>query len=276
MEIMPGLRRPPRPRPGQLDCYGAATNREYKMSQLPFALALTLAIADVGAIVAADGGVLLQRPGWQDYHPASVGTELYAGDLLQPEPGAKVIVLRGNLRTWQVPDGVESVFAAESSPEPEVCPDDAGNNAPCPRDPIFAQLDEGDAWRVLGAMEQLKDLELPQESRDIALAYLYMGYALRQDALELLESLSDRGSQTAAVYRLLGELYGQQGQYSQAEFPYQRAVDLAANLGDIEGQTAAQLGLQKIYYALSNPENAAYWSNQARQGYRTLWTGKTS
>lgn len=251
-------------------------NALYKMSQLPFALALTLAIADVGAIVAADGGVLLQRPGWQDYHPVSVGTELYAGDLLQPEPGANVIVLRGNLRTWEVPDGVESVFATESSPEPEVCPDEEGNKGHCPRDPVFAQLDEGDAWRVLGAIAQLKDLELPQEARDIARVYLYMGYALRQDALKLLELLSRRGSQTAAVYRLLGELYGQKGQYSQAEFPYRRAVDLAANLGDIEGQTAAQVGLQKTYSALSNPEKAAYWSNQARQGYRTLWTGQNS
>ncbi len=69
----------------------------------------TVSYALVGWIIEASGEVLLKRSQWSDYHPTKVGTELYAGDMLQPSPEARVIVQCANGRTiWPVPAGVIS------------------------------------------------------------------------------------------------------------------------------------------------------------------------
>lgn len=75
-------------------------------------IAIGIAVAPVSAltprILEATGRVLLKRNGWSSYQPTSVGTPLYADDLLLPDRSVKVIVFCPNSTKWRVPAGEPS------------------------------------------------------------------------------------------------------------------------------------------------------------------------
>lgn len=61
----------------------------------------------IGKIVEASGEVLLQRRGSSQFHPTSVGTNLYSGDLLKLNKGIRAIVFcYENRQSWRVPEGI--------------------------------------------------------------------------------------------------------------------------------------------------------------------------
>lgn len=65
----------------------------------------------LGRLISVQGQVQLRRKGWSDYHQASVGAELCAGDLLLPARGTRALVQCANLsqqNLWHVPDGITS------------------------------------------------------------------------------------------------------------------------------------------------------------------------
>lgn len=99
----------------------------------------------------------------------------------------------------------------------------------------FSLLDENEATVVREAVEQLVKLNFADETKSFALAYLYMVHDLKAEASATLESLVNRGSQTAAIYRTLGDLYLEVGLNPLAESHYLRATQLAAEAGDVEG-----------------------------------------
>jgi tetratricopeptide (TPR) repeat protein len=104
----------------------------------------------------------------------------------------------------------------------------------------------------------------------LALAYLYIGYELRAEAIETLEALVKEGSQTAAVYRTLGALYEEVGLSRLALTRYLKTAELAAAAKDVEEQAVATVGLGNAYEAIGNVEAARRWLTQARDGYATL------
>jgi hypothetical protein len=98
----------------------------------------------------------------------------------------------------------------------------------------FSLLDENEATVVREAIEQLVKLDLADETKSFALANLYMLHDLKAEASATLEALEKQRSQTAAIYRTLGDLYLQVGLNPLASSRYLRATQLAAEAGDVE------------------------------------------
>ncbi len=134
----------------------------------------------------------------------------------------------------------------------------------------FTLLDAQKAESVRTEVAQLKQQQLTQEAEGLALAYLYQSYDLKAEAIELLEGLVKRGSQTAAVYQLLGDLYLQLGLSQQAKSPYLQALELAKRTEDVEGQAEAQVGLGEAEYEFNNKDEAIAWLKKARENYLLL------
>ncbi len=103
----------------------------------------------------------------------------------------------------------------------------------------------------------------------MALAHLYRGNDLQAEAIELLEGLVKGGSQTVAVYRLLGDIYQQGGLSRLAKERYLKALELAG-AGNVEGQAAIQAELGEADYALGNEDKAVQWLEKATAGYEAL------
>lgn len=104
----------------------------------------------------------------------------------------------------------------------------------------FYVLDIETAELVKTEITKIKQLNLTPEAEGLALAYLYQSYELKAEAIELLEGLVKQGSQITAVYQLLGNLYLQVGLSNQAKNPYEKALELAKQNDDIQGQAEAQ------------------------------------
>lgn len=136
---------------------------------------------------------------------------------------------------------------------------------------VFVLLDRNKAQSLKDAGLAIAKQNLPEEAKALALADLYIGQEyLILDAIELLEPLAAKGSQTAAVYHTLGDLYSEVELFSQAEKYYAKAVELAATAKDIEGQAAAAVRLGEVYNALGNSDSAIAWFKKARDGYQQL------
>jgi hypothetical protein len=99
----------------------------------------------------------------------------------------------------------------------------------------FSLLEENEATVVREAVEQLVNLDLADETKSLALAHLYMVHDLKAEAIATLEALVKQGSQIAAIYRTLGDLYLEVGLNPLAESRYLRATQLVAEAGDVEG-----------------------------------------
>ena len=98
----------------------------------------------------------------------------------------------------------------------------------------FSLLEENEATVVRDAVEQLVNLDLADETKSLALAHLYMVHDLKAEVITTLEVLEKRGSQIAAIYRTLGDLYLEVGLNPLAQSYYLRATQLAAEAGDLE------------------------------------------
>lgn len=132
----------------------------------------------------------------------------------------------------------------------------------------FGLLGENEAQRVSEGVEQLVNLDLAQEAKSLALVHLYKGYDLKAEAIATLEALVNKGSQTAAVFRTLGDFYLEIGLNLLAESRYLRAIELAA--ADVEGQALVAASLVKVYEAIANRQEAIHWLTQARNRYQIL------
>ncbi len=78
--------------------------------------------AVLNLLVATDAGVRLKRERWTSWRPVLVGADLFPGDLIEPEKGARAIVLCGDLTIWPAPPGVKS---------------GVNNGCPTPREPML-------------------------------------------------------------------------------------------------------------------------------------------
>jgi tetratricopeptide (TPR) repeat protein len=137
-------------------------------------------------------------------------------------------------------------------------------------DLCFTLLDAQKAESVQTEITQIKQHKFTQEAEGLALALLYQSYDLKAEAIELLEGLAKRESQTATVYLLLGDLYLQAGLSQQAKSPYLKALELAQQTADIERQAEAQVGLGEVDYGLDKTAEAVQWLKKAKASYLAL------
>lgn len=131
----------------------------------------------------------------------------------------------------------------------------------------FTLLDAQNAESVRTAVAQLKQQQLTQEVETLTLAYLYQSYDLKAEAIELLEGLVKEGSQTAAVYQLLGNLYQQVGLIQHGKGHYLRGLELAKSTENLEWQAQLQVGLGQVE---DNKTEAIEWLTQAQTNYQAL------
>jgi tetratricopeptide (TPR) repeat protein len=111
---------------------------------------------------------------------------------------------------------------------------------------------------------------LSEEANALALADLYIGQELIAEAVEVLEASVAKGSQTAAIYHTLGDLYGQMELLSQAEKHYLNAFELATTADNIEGQANAAARLGEVYAALGSSDEASRWQKEAQERYQAM------
>lgn len=134
----------------------------------------------------------------------------------------------------------------------------------------FLLLPEAETRIVQKAQTDIIALDLPPESEALALAHLYIEYDLITEAIERLSVVVDAGTQTAAVYHLLGALYRQIGLPLMAEAQYLQAISLAQNGNEIDGLALYQAELGEIYLDLGDKVEAVRWLEEARQNYEIL------
>jgi len=148
-------------------------------------------------------------------------------------------------------------------------------------DGMSSQLDKGGeyrfrlvypdvAQRVQDKIDAIAQLELSPEDQALAMADVYFNEDLHSSAIAILESLVKSGSETVAVYQLLGDLYGHEGLNLLAQERYEQAIEFAIASEDMEGQAAAQVGLAEVMNMLGEPEQAIRLFNQAKAGYEAL------
>jgi len=113
----------------------------------PLALALTINTpqeAIAGLIVDTTGGVTIRREGLAEYTPAGVGTQIFPGDEVKPEPGTRVIILASDLTSLTVTDNSKLLslgdLEANKQKPPEICKHPDGTEYVCPRGPIDLEI----------------------------------------------------------------------------------------------------------------------------------------
>ena len=134
----------------------------------------------------------------------------------------------------------------------------------------FLLLPEAEATVVQKAQADIMALGLPPESEALTLAHLYIEYDLLAEAIEYLSAVVDAGTQTAAIYRLLGALCRQIGLPLMAESQYLQAISLAQNENEIDGLALYQAELGEIYLDLGDKVEAVRWFEAARRNYEIL------
>jgi tetratricopeptide (TPR) repeat protein len=194
----------------------------------------------------------------------------------QPVPGATSYIVRvsGPKVNWETEVSTTQVVYPG---EPPLQPVEQGylltveaDNGESPARATFGLLDENQAQSVQTAADRIASQNLPEDAKALALADLYVGQELIAEALEVLEVSVAKGSQIAAIYHTLGDLYGQLELLSQAEKHYLKAFELATTADNIEGQANAAARLGEVYAALGNSEEASRWQKEAQERYQAL------
>ncbi|GAA6619645.1 tetratricopeptide repeat protein [Scytonema sp. NUACC26] len=136
-------------------------------------------------------------------------------------------------------------------------------------DLAFRLIDKNESQRILAHVEQIQQ-ELSGEAADLAVVHLYGTSKLKAEAIEMLEVLAQKGSQTTAIYRMLGDLYWQVKLHHLSESPYKKAIQLAEVNQDIEVKAVAQARLAELYEARGQWIEAISWGTAAKLDYETL------
>lgn len=115
----------------------------------------------------------------------------------------------------------------------------------------FSLLDATQSQQIQAQIQQISQQKWTEQAKALALANLYTENGLIADGIAILEKLVNNGTQTAPIYRSLGDLYFKYLLLlPQAATYYSKAVELA-NPEDIQERTAAQASLQQIQQTLA-------------------------
>ncbi|MDJ0690143.1 MAG: tetratricopeptide repeat protein [Xenococcaceae cyanobacterium MO_188.B32] len=123
----------------------------------------------------------------------------------------------------------------------------------------------GRILRVLNLSEYRESLPDPPQDWWWHLDSKQVNWLIR--GLTVITWTGSLGSQTAAVYQLLGDLYLQVGLSQQAKSPYLKALEIAKRTEDLEGQAEAQVGLGQVE---GKKTEAIGWLTQAQTNYQRL------
>jgi tetratricopeptide (TPR) repeat protein len=118
----------------------------------------------------------------------------------------------------------------------------------------FNVSDEQTKKTVLEAVEKIQKQPLSPTEKELILAYLYRGYKLYDNAINVLEELVNQDSSEVTVYQLLGENYLEIGLPQLAKNTYQKGLELAIKTKNIPAEMIMNKGLKQSENLLgSNP-----------------------
>ena len=127
----------------------------------------------------------------------------------------------------------------------------------------FTLLGPSESTTVGKEQRNIETFGLPEGPTKFVIAYLYATHDLNAEAIQWLESVSHT-FKTAAVARLLGDLYLKVGLTRQAEASYLNSLDFCKNENDAEGEMLAHSALARIYeQAFGNRDAASQHYNAA-------------
>ncbi len=134
----------------------------------------------------------------------------------------------------------------------------------------FLVLSDVDRQRVNTEVAQLQRQPLENEVKALTLAHLYRGNNLNVDAIDLLEGLVKKGSQSATVFQLLGNIYQDVGLNQLAREPYLTGLKLATAQKNLEVQAMTQASLGEVDVAIDNLSSGVRWYQAALGSYDQL------
>ncbi|WP_449416900.1 tetratricopeptide repeat protein [Phormidium nigroviride] len=121
----------------------------------------------------------------------------------------------------------------------------------------FRMLSKEDIEEVRAAIEKIDKSNFSKEEKAFLLSDIYKDKELNAEMREMLEGLVIEGSQKAKIYRLLGDIYLQQGLIDFAKVRYEMAVSLARNAQDSKELDEAQVGLKETNEKLKKRDDVA-------------------
>ena len=116
----------------------------------------------------------------------------------------------------------------------------------------FNLSDEQTKKTVLEAVQKIQKQPLSPTEKELILAYLYRGYGLYSDAINILEKPVNQESGEITFYQLLGDTYLDIGLPQLARNIYQKGLDLAIKTQNISIQTTIRSGLKQADKLLGN------------------------
>ena len=167
---------------------------------------------------------------------------------------------------WQLTTNQTTFLYPEN--KPEIRADGTLYELVVAADTGTASTDEGLGLkfiRTLGAdistvedeIAQVQAMDLPDDTKTLVLVEeVYPNYNLTTEAINDLLGLIEKCTETAHIYRLLGDLYVKSGLQIPAEESYQKALELATTETNLEEETLAYLGLGTLYQAINEPDKA--------------------
>jgi tetratricopeptide (TPR) repeat protein len=97
-------------------------------------------------------------------------------------------------------------------------------------------LSDADRLEIDTDVKNLQQQPIDNDTKGIAIAYLYQSKGLYKKAIDVLKKLIADGSQTTAVYQLLGSIYEERLMSDRAKPIYQTGLKLAKKEGNVEAQ----------------------------------------
>ena len=208
---------------------------------------------------------------------------LLAGDLSQirwnevaDASSYYVQILEGSEEIWsEKTTDTEIIYSDESLLEPGlgyeiVVTTDDGTSSREGGTNGFRLLEESESQPILAKVKTIKQQELSQESKSVALAYLYLSENLNSEAIAILENLVEAETQKTIVYRLLGDTYRQTGLSVLAKKHYLSGLTLAETEDNSLEIASIKFGLGEAEYALGNEDEAVSWMEKAQDEYVVL------
>jgi len=135
--------------------------------------------------------------------------------------------------------------------------------------PTFRILTAAEVSRVNQEVAQIEALALDPTAHALAVAQVYRNYNLNQDAIAILETQIQSGTQSAALHQLQASVYEQIGLTRPAQERYKLALGLTGG-DDLEERADIQEHLGRLARSVANHAEAVTWLQAAEANYRQL------
>lgn len=132
---------------------------------------------------------------------------------------------------------------------------------------IFSLIGGGERADAEAAIAALNAMDASPELKTLILVdEVYPSYKLFAQGINDLLALTEAGTETAQVHRLLGDYFIRSGLELPTEQSYLKAIALAAETENLEEQVRSQWGLGTLYNRVGRAEDAEVQLRQAQQG----------